>query len=92
MLDDHRSRQRQLAGDAACAFEVAQVVVRELLAAELLDPREQVPAGAKLAIVRRRLVGVLSVREVGYLAKGQRELFRERLRAAEPVGDRRFIR
>ena len=92
VLDDHRAGQLQLAGDAPGAFEIAQVVVRELLAAELLDPREQVPAGAELAIVRRRLVGVLAVREVGDLAEGDRELFRERLRAAEPVRDRRLIR
>ena len=64
----------------------------ELFAAELLDPREQVPAGAELAVVRRRLVWVLAVRQVGHLAKSERELFRERLRAAEPVRDRRLVR
>ena len=62
VLDDHRGRQRELAHDAAGALEVGEVVVRELLAAELLDAREQVPAQALLGVVRGALVRVLAVR------------------------------
>ena len=53
VLDDHDGRQRELAQDPARRLEVGEVVVRELLAAELLDLREQVPAGALLARSRR---------------------------------------
>src|SRR6478609_6550514 len=51
MLDDHRGRERELAQHAARAFEVDEVVVRELLAAELLDLRQQIAPRADLSVV-----------------------------------------
>ncbi len=91
MLDDHRRRERELARDATRALEIGEVVVGELLAAELLDLREQVPARAELAVVRGRLVRVLAVGELGHLAERERQLLRERVELAEPVGDRRLV-
>ena len=92
VLHDHGGRERELAAHAPRALEVGEVVVRELLAAELLDSREQVAARAVLPVVRGRLMRVLAVREVGHLAERQRQLLGERLRFAEPVRDRRLVR
>src|SRR5207247_5438916 len=83
--------QRELARDATCSFEVGEVVVRELLAPELLDLREQVPPRTELAIVRRCLMGVLAVGKVGDLSQGDRQLVGERLCLAEPVCYRRLV-
>jgi len=57
----------------------------------LLDLREQVAARARLAVVRRSLVGVLAVGEAGHLVEGERELLGKRLRLTEPVRDRCFV-
>ena len=92
VLDDHGCRIVELLADAPGALEVGEIVVRELLAAELLDPREQMLAPGRLDVERRRLMGVLAVREVGDFAKRQCQLGGEGLVAAEPVGDRSFVR
>ena len=92
VLDDHGGRQVELAGDAAGSLEVVEVVVGERLAAELLDPREQMAARSELAVVGGRLVRVLAVGEVRDLRQSDRQSLRERLRLAEPVCDRRLVR
>src|SRR5437660_4631424 len=91
VLDDHRRGQSELAEHAARALEVDEVVVRQLLASELLDLREQVAPRADLAVVRGGLVWVLAVREVRHLAERERELVGEPLGVPEPVGDRRLV-
>ena len=74
------------------AREVVEVVVRELLAAELLDAREQVAARARLGVVGGPLVRVLAVGEVALLPEGRDQPLRERLAVGEPRGDRRLVR
>jgi hypothetical protein len=91
VLDDHDGRHDELAQHAACPFEIDKVVVRELLAAELLHLGKQVAACADLAVIGARLVRVLAVGEVGHLPQRKSELLRERLGVAEPVRDRGFV-
>ena len=92
VLDDHARRQRELAREQACGGEVVEVVVRELLAVQLLDAREQVHAGARLRVVRGALVRVLAVREVGHLRERRDEALGEELDLVEPPCDRRLVR
>ena len=53
VLDDHDGRHDELAQHAARALEVDEVVVRELLAAELLDLGEQMAPRPDLRGSRR---------------------------------------
>ena len=78
--------------DAARALEVGEVVVRELLAAELLDPREQMAPRARPPRSTRR-AGAGSRRRRGRSPCGsvERQLIREGLGVAEPVRDRRLV-
>ena len=85
VLDDHARRQRELAREQACGGEVVEVVVRELLAVQLLDAREQVHAGARLRVVRGTLVRVLAVRELGHLRERRDEALGEELDLVEPA-------
>ena len=64
MLDDHRGRAVELEREQPRGGEVGEVVERERLALELLDPREEVRARAALGVVRRALVRVLAVGEL----------------------------
>ena len=64
VLDDHARRQRELAEQKQCAGKVVEVDERQRPAVELLDLREEVAPRAKLPVVGRALVRVLSVREI----------------------------
>ena len=92
VLDDHAGRQRELAQQHQRAGEVVQVVERELAAVQLLDVREQRPARADLAVVRRALVRVLAVREVLHLLERERQRVRQALAFGEPARDRGLVR
>ena len=81
----------ELAEQPHGAGQVVEVVERELPAVELLDPGEQVPARAVLAVVRGVLVRVLAVREVALLREREREACRELLDLREPGRDRRVV-
>ena len=93
VLDDHRRRQRELAHDAARAFEVGEVVVRELLAAELLDAREQVPARARpRRSTRRAGAGSRRSARSATFWKLSVSCSREELGLAEPGARSRVVR
>src|SRR5262249_58681898 len=85
MLPDHRHRLVDLSRDPPGALEIREVVVRELLAPELLDARQEVPPPARLDVERRRLMMVLAVRQIGDLPKRQRQLGRAPLVAPGPL-------
>ncbi len=73
VLHDHGRRLVEVVAHAPCALEIGQVVVRQLPSAELLDARQQMAAGAALAVVGGRLVRVLAVGEVGDLLEAECE-------------------
>ena len=58
---------------------------------QLADTGEQVPPGTRLGVVRRALVWVLAVDEVGDLDEARGEGLRERVDVAEPARDRRLV-
>ena len=58
---------------------------------QLADPGEQVPPRTRLGVVRRALVRVLAVDEVGHLDEARGVGLRERVDVAEPARDRRLV-
>ena len=91
VLDDHAGRQFELPEHGPCRVEVGQVVERELLARELLHPREEVTTDADLGVVGRPLMRILSVREVAVSLEGEDEPRREGLPVGEPGGNRGLV-
>ncbi len=92
VLEDHARRLVEVAHDRARRVEVEQVVERQLLAVVLLDHRQQVHPRADLLVVRRPLVRVLAVGQVGDLLVGAHEQRREVLGLlGEPARDRGVV-
>ena len=91
VLDDDAARHRELHREQPRCGEVAEVVERELAPVQLADTGEQVPPGTRLGVVRRALVWVLAVDEVGDLDEARGEGLRERVDVAEPARDRRLV-
>ena len=92
MLDDDRRGQLELAEQPPGRREVVQVVERELLTVQLVDPGEEMPPRALLDVVRGTLVGILPVREVGGLREAGDEAVGERLASQKPGRDRSLVR
>ena len=91
MLHDHAGRERELAQQQARGGEVEQVDQRQVLPMELLDAREEVHACALFRVVRRALMRVLAVPQVGDLREGERKRVGQPCHV-EPARDRRLVR
>src|SRR5215207_5595386 len=91
MLDDHAGRHGELHREQARGREVAEIVVREVAPVELADTRKEMPPRTRLGVVRRALVWVLAVDEVGDLDEARRVALRKRVDVAEPARDRGLI-
>ena len=91
VLDDHAGRQRELPQHGARGVEVVEVVERELLAAEQVDPGEEVAAHARFGVERGALMRVLAVGELPLALEREQQPGRKRLDVGEPGGDRRLV-
>ena len=91
VLDDHAGRDGQLVHQHPRRREVGEVVERELAPVQLADAGEQVAARARLGVVRRALVRVLAVDEVGHLLEARDQALRERVPVEEPARDRGLV-
>ena len=58
---------------------------------QLAHPRKQVAARTGLGVIRRPLVGVLAVDEVGHLLEAPDQSLRKRVAVGEPTCDRGFV-
>ena len=88
MLHDHRGGAVELERKQTRCREVGEVVERERLALELLDPRQDVRSRAALGVVRRALVRILPVRELEDPVEDRQVRLGKHLVLAEPAGDR----
>jgi hypothetical protein len=85
VLDDRDARIGEVGRQVPCRLGVEEVVVGQLLAAELLGGPEAV-RGAALDVVGGGLVRVLAVAQVLRLDVDRAEALGEGLVAGEPVG------
>ena len=91
MLDDRAGGKLELAEQEPRGGQVVQVVERERLPVQLLDPREELRARSPLPVIRRPLMRVLSVLEVEDLVERDGQRVREGLALREPARDRRLV-
>ena len=92
MLDDGRGRQLELIDQVAAGVQVQQVVEGELATVELRHHGEQVGPCARVRVVGRALVRVLSVGQVEHLLVGARTPEGKALLAVgKPGGDRGVV-
>jgi hypothetical protein len=94
VLDGDDGRLVELADDRQRGVGVVDVVVRQLLAVQLLRRRDVAGRRQRLAVERRPLVRVFAVAQVLHFLERQRQLLGQRLvqRAGEIIGDQRVVR